>query len=48
MNRVEVVLRSESGVSTWMGDLYKVKGILGSNPGSAVVKSNVKLARFAS
>ena len=48
MNRVEVVLRSESGVSTRMGDLYKVKVVPGSNPGSAVVKSNVKLARLSS
>ena len=30
----------------WMGDLYKVKVMLGNNPGSAIVKSNDKLARF--
>ena len=31
-----------------MGDLYKVKVMPGNNPDSAVVKSNVKLARLSS
>ena len=31
-----------------MGDLYKVKVVPGSNTGSTVVKSDVKLARLPS
>ena len=36
------------GHMVMMGDLYKVKVVSANNPGSAVVKSNDKLARFAS
>ena len=31
-----------------VGDLYKVKVVSSNNSGSAVVKSNVKLARLSS